>query len=137
MRQLRASPDQAAADIAARQHGVISVTQLHALGLGPDKIKRRVRAGRLHRIHRGVYAVGHRGISQEGQWIAAVLAVGDTAVLSHQSAAALWNLLPPRRGDDVDVTTPGYGGRRQRAGVRLHRSSSLEATQITRRLAIP
>jgi predicted transcriptional regulator of viral defense system len=132
-----ASPDRRAADMAAGQHGVVSVEQLHEAGLGPDKIKRRVRAGRLHRLHRGVYAVGHRGISQQGQWMAATLAVGGGAALSHRSAAALWDLLPSRRGDDIDVTTPGNGGRRQRAGIRLRRSSSLEARHLTRRRAIP
>jgi Protein of unknown function (DUF559) len=112
------------------------VAQLHVAGLGPDKIKRRVQMGRLHRIHRGVYAVGHRGISERGRWMAATLALGEAAVISHRSAATLWDLLPPS-GDDVDVTIPGDAGRRRRPGIRLHRSSLLEARHSTRRWAIP
>ncbi len=97
--------DRAVADLAARQHGVVGRRQLRALGLGDDAIDHRHAAGRLHRIHRGVYAVGHAVISQEGRWAAAVLAAGDGAVLSHASAGELWELLEtaPRR---VEVIAP-------------------------------
>ena len=74
-----------------------------------------MRAGRLHRVHRGVYAVGHPGLSSEGRWMAAVLACGDGAVLSHRSAAELWELLPAAKGD-VHVTLPGRGRPRQAPG---------------------
>jgi hypothetical protein len=67
-------------------------------GLTQDAVKRRISAGRLHRIHRGVYAVGHSGLSHEGTWMAAVLACGAGAVLSHRSGAELWGLLPVRHG---------------------------------------
>src|SRR3954449_10626392 len=88
-------PDEGAmAELAARQHGVLSRRQLYELGFGPRSIDRRLEIGRLHRLHRGVYAVGHRGISGLGHWMAAVLACGPTAVLSHRSAAALWGLRP-------------------------------------------
>jgi very-short-patch-repair endonuclease len=137
MRQLRASPDHAIADVATRQHGVVSVGQLHAAGFSQDMIKRRAKVGYLHRIHRGVYAIGHRGVPLEGRWMAAVLAVGDGAALSHRSAAALWALLPTRRGNDVDIIVRGYGGKRKRAGIRVHRTSSLESSDLTRRQAIP
>ncbi len=76
--------------IAARQHGVIRVDQLSRAGLSPTMVKRRLRSGRLHRLYRGVYAVGHTNLSQEGRWIAAVFACGPKAVLSHESAAPLW-----------------------------------------------
>jgi hypothetical protein len=74
-------------------------------------ISERVKGGRLHRIHRGVYAVGHRAPSWHGRWVAAVLACGDCAVLSHHFAAALWKLLKPIDGPThVSVpTTDGSG----------------------------
>ncbi len=88
------------AAIAARQHGVITFEQLLKAGLSQSGISRRVKAGRLHRIHKGVYAVGHRGLSREGWWMAAVLACGQGAVLSHSSAAALWGMRDRRDGPD-------------------------------------
>lgn len=91
------------------QHGVVSLSQLRSLGVGKEAVRSRVGNGRLHRVHRGVYAVGHPGLSNEGLWMAAVLAIGLHAVLSHRAAAALWRLLP-WRGGLVDVTVPGDGG---------------------------
>jgi Transcriptional regulator, AbiEi antitoxin/Protein of unknown function (DUF559) len=135
MRHQRAIPDVGIAALAARQHGVVSVDQLRAMGLDKDKVKRRVRSGRLHRVHRGVYAVGHRSISAEGRCMAAALAIGE-GVISHRSAASLWGLLT-QRADVVDVTVSGNGGRRSRAGIRLHRSNTLDSTCITRRRGIP
>jgi very-short-patch-repair endonuclease len=128
--------DRAIACIAANQHGVVSVDQLRVLGLNLDAISYRVRVGRLHRIHRGVYAVGHPRLSNEGRWMAAVLACGPGAVLSHRSAAALWRLLPaqPRF---PDVTVRGHGGRKRREGIRVHRSISLRPAQTTLRMGIP
>ena len=67
MRDQRANPDVEISRIAARQHGVVSVRQLRLVGLDKHSVTRRVRAGRLHPVHRGVYAVGHRSISQEGK----------------------------------------------------------------------
>jgi hypothetical protein len=80
------------ADSARRQHGIVARTQLLGLGMDTDAIKRRVRGGRLHPIHAGVYAVGHTAITRHGRWMAAVLASGDGAVLSHRSATALWGI---------------------------------------------
>src|SRR4051812_10827827 len=87
-----ASPpsDGAIAVVAARQHGVIARAQLRALGLSDDAITKRASRGRLHAVHRGVYAVGHPVLGARGRWMAAVLACGPGAVLSHASAAALW-----------------------------------------------
>ena len=82
------------AAIAGRQHGVISLAQLNGFGLSRKAVSRRVRAGRLHRLHQGVYAVGHKRLTQRGRWMAAVLAGGDAAHLSHRSAGALWGILP-------------------------------------------
>jgi hypothetical protein len=82
--------DGAIAELADRQYGVVARDQLVRLGLEPGAIGRRVRAGRLHRLHAGVYSVGHRVIPREGRWTAAVLASGPEVVLSHWSAAVLW-----------------------------------------------
>jgi hypothetical protein len=101
--------------MAGRQHGVVARRQLLALGLGRRAIGHRVERGRLHLVHRGVYAVGHRVLSIEGRWMAAVLAVGEDAVLSHRSAAALWGIRPTTRSR-VEVTTE----RAVRSRPRLH-----------------
>lgn len=106
--------------LADRQHGVVSQSQLSALGLGERTIARWAAVGRLHKIHRGAYAVGRRSVVQRGTWLAAVLACGEGAVLSHTSAAALWGLVGAR--SVVDVTSPrGNQGRRRWRGIRLHR----------------
>ena len=100
--------DQAVAEIAGRQYGIATLTQLVAAGISSRGVYRRVQAGRLHRIHRGVYAVGHRALSSEGRWMAAVLACGEGAVLSHRSAAELWRLLAASHRW-VDVTARQRG----------------------------
>jgi hypothetical protein len=86
------SIDALIADVAARQHGVVSRVQLVQLGLGRGAIDHRLAVGRLHPVHRGVFAVGHPVLSRHGAWMAAVLAAGPGAVLSHRSAAALWGI---------------------------------------------
>ncbi len=80
-------------------------------------IDRRIQSRHLNVIHRGVYAVGHRRVNQRGHWLAAVLACGEGAVLSHLSAAALWGLASQR--GPVDVTGSGHPGR---TGIGLHRA---------------
>ena len=132
----KSATDQAIASIAARQHGLITTAQLVRVGLGSSGISRRTRAGRLHRVHQGVHAVGHPGLSREGRWLAAVLACGKTAVLSHRSAAELWGMLPSTDGP-VHVTVPGSHGRKPRTDTRLHRSSTLAPSACTRRQGIP
>jgi very-short-patch-repair endonuclease len=128
------------AKIAARQHGVVSIRQLREAGVGDDAVRWRVRSGLLHRVHRGVYAVGHAGLSYPGRWMAAVLAFGDRAVLSHRSAAALLGLLRPFDGP-IEVSVPSGNGRLHRAGVRLHRCPSLAAKKsppvVVRHRGIP
>jgi very-short-patch-repair endonuclease len=131
-----ASPDVRLAKTAARQHGVVSSRQLAEAGIDKQAVTRRTRAGKLHRVHRGVYAVGHRALSREGRWMAAVLACGAEAVLSHLSAAALWDLLTPGTGS-VQVTVAGLGGRPRRPGIRLHRSRTLMPEHTTRHRGIP
>jgi very-short-patch-repair endonuclease len=126
MREEPARSDQMLARIAARQHGVVSTAQLNDAGIDKDGISRRVKSGRLHRVHRGVYAVGHMRLTFEGRCMAAVLALGDRAAVSHRSAAALWRMLPAHDGP-IDVTVLGDGGRERRKGIRIHRSPSLIA----------
>jgi very-short-patch-repair endonuclease len=120
-------PDIEVARIATRQYGVITAKQLTDAGLGRMAISERTRKGRLHRIYRGVYAVGHRGLNWHGRWMAAVLACGDGAVLSHGSAASLWGLLKPIEGP-AHVSTPSTSGRTTRRGIALHRCPSLAET---------
>ncbi len=116
--------------VAAEQHGVVTSKQLAAAGLSSAAVSKRVRTGRLFRVHRGIYSVGHPCLNRESHWMAAVLACGDGAVLSHGAAAALWGLLRPIRGL-IDVSTPSRGGRCRRAGIRLHRCGSLAAADGT------
>jgi very-short-patch-repair endonuclease len=122
------------AALAAGQWGVVSAAQLAALGFSAAGVTRRVQAGRLHRVHRGVYAVGHRSLAVQGRWLAAVLACGPGAVLSHRSAAAHWNLMATS-ATRIDVTAAR--GRRGHEGVRLHRSRSLDAQDTTTHQGIP
>jgi very-short-patch-repair endonuclease len=128
-----ATGDRRISGIAERQHGVLTIAQLRAAGVSDDAVKGRVRSARLHRIHRGVYAVGHALLSHEGRWMAAVLALDGA--LSHRDAAALWKLLPPRSGP-VEISVSGNGGREKRKGIRVHRSSTLGG-QVTRHRGIP
>ena len=127
--------DAAIARIAAGQHGVVSVRQLRSAGLLPSRVADRVTAGRLHRIHRGVYAVGHPNVGNEGRWMAAVLACGEGAVLSHRSAAAVWRIGPI--APVIEVTVTNDSGRATRKGIRLHRSRTLSPADLTRRAGIP
>jgi very-short-patch-repair endonuclease len=100
-----------------RQHGVVSRAQLLKLGRGYRGIDYWIAGGLLHPVHRGVYAVGHPGVTREGAWMAAVLAAGPAAVLSHRSAAALWGIRKSSRAA-VDITAPRL---RRRAGIKSHR----------------
>lgn len=127
--------DAAIAALAARQRGVVTLLQLLALGLSREAVKRRVRAGRLHRIHRGVYAVGHPGLSADGLRLAAVLACGAGAALSHLSAAGELGVRP-RRGGLVEVTIPTRNGRTAPDGVRLHRVAGLADDEVVVRGAL-
>jgi len=95
-------PDALIAALADRQHGLVARRQLIELGLGREAIRRRLAIGRLHEMQPLVYAVGHTVLSQEGRWMAAVLASGTGAVLSHRSAAAHWGIRD-HRGGSIDV----------------------------------
>jgi very-short-patch-repair endonuclease len=135
MRDKPAKSDQVIARIAARQHGVVSSRQLQAAGLDRRAISRRLHAGRIHRLHRGVYALGHQKLTFEGSCMAAVLALGEGAAVSHGSAAALWGMLRQHDGP-IEVTVSGDGGRERRWGIRVHRSSTFIADFRTLRNGI-
>lgn len=123
------------ARLAAGQRRIVTRRQMLAAGVGSEAIKHRLANHRLHRVHRGVYVLGTPDLDRLGRWLAAVLACGDRAVLSHESAAALWRLLDHRPGP-VEVTVPGGGGSR-RAGVTIHATRSLPATEVKRVRGIP
>jgi hypothetical protein len=118
------SLDAEIAELAGRQHGVISLRQLVDLGLSARGARARASAGRLHRVYRGVFAVGHRKLAKQGWLMAAVLSGGDGAVLSHQPAGAEWNLRA-WSGRPV-ITVPR--SRRDHSGIEV-RSSSLPADE--------
>src|SRR5690349_17887327 len=89
-----ATVDQILAFLAGRQEGMVARRQLLAAGVSRREIAWRIKVGRLHPVHRGVYAVGHTVVSRSGWWVAAVLAAGPGAVLSHRSAGAAWGVRP-------------------------------------------
>jgi elongation factor P len=123
------------ARVAAGQWGVLSLDELFSCGLSRTEVKVRVRKGRLHPIHRGVYAVGHRKLPLEGRFLAAVKVCGPTAVLSHHSAAALWGFMPwEERHPEVTVlgTAP-----RAHPGLRIHRTTRLYLDDRSRHRGIP
>jgi very-short-patch-repair endonuclease len=130
---VKSATDHEIAALAGAQHGVASRAQLMGLGLTRHEVGDRLAGGRLHTIHRGVYAVGHTVLKAEGRWIAATLATGG--VLSHATAAAAWDLLPV--GATIHVTVPGDAGRKRRSGIRIHRSRTLEPRDMTAHRGIP
>jgi very-short-patch-repair endonuclease len=135
--QTHSAIDVRIAALAARQHGVVSRRQLLALGLKSGAIGSRVRARRLAPLYRGVYAVGHAQLRPEGFRLAAVLAVGPDAVLSHRSAGAVWGL---RSWSGVhELTVRNANGREDRAtdGLRIHRCVTLRDDEVTRLDGIP
>jgi very-short-patch-repair endonuclease len=143
MRDKPARRERVVAEIAARQHGVVLRAQLLDSGVTRSAISRWMQAGRLHRIHRGVYAVGHARVTFEGRCTAAFLACcsdpaaaeGPDAAVSHFSAAALWRLIPP--GDAaIHVSLLSAHGRERRSGIVIHRPPSLCSADLTRRAGI-
>lgn len=123
------------AALAGKQHGVAAHWQLRKLGFSPGQTRGLVKRGHLHRLHRGVYAVGHRRLTTRGRWMAAVLSAGPDAVLSHRAAIALWDLRPVPSGP-IDVTVPGRR-RKSHAGVRIHNVRALHPDDRTVTDGIP
>jgi very-short-patch-repair endonuclease len=116
-------PHGALAKLATAQHGIVSQRQLTELGYSEGAVARAVRSGRLHRLHRGVYGVGHLAISRQGRYLAGVLACGEGAMISHGSAAWVWGLSPTWL-QIPEVTIPSRG--HNRAGIQIHHSTILE-----------
>lgn len=128
-------PGQELSTLAKRQHGVVSIRQLRSLfGYSQDHVERLTTAGHLHRLHHGVYAVGHTDLSRHGRCLAAVLASGPGALLSHYSAAWLWGL-SPTQPFPVHVTSPVQ--RAARRPILLHRSRTLTDADRALREGIP
>jgi hypothetical protein len=122
----------ALAELAAKQHGVVSTGQLGELGYGKNSVAKAASVGRLHRIHRGVYVVGHRRLTWEGRCMATVLAAYPS-VASHRSAGWLWGLLQSRP-DTMHVTC-----RKSRHAERTFVTHAADLTRVdlTRRDGIP
>lgn len=123
-------------EVARGQHGVISLVEIEAVGLSARVVQNWAASGRLHRIHHGVYSIIPRELlSRRGHYMAAVLACGGDAVLSHRSAAELHGLRATDRSR-IEVTLPGRV-RRHRAGLQVHRSTTLTAADVTTVDGIP
>lgn len=122
-----------------RQHGVVTRKQLLARGLSPAAVTHRIGTGRLHPVHRGVYAVGRPDLGQHGHWLAAVLAAGRGALLSHLSAAVLWGFHDAVRAgasSRINVTVPSARNPRV-PDVTVHRRRNLMPDDIAEREQIP
>ncbi len=125
--------DGGVAEVAARQHGLVTRPQLARVGIDDEGIARRARKGTLHRVHQGVYAVGHPNLTTHGRWAAAVLACGPGCALSHLDAAALWGFYDAS-GPRVHVLTASY---RKASGICIHRARRLHPDDITEHDGIP
>jgi very-short-patch-repair endonuclease len=113
---------------------VITRAQLLDLGFTSKAIDHRRRTGRLHDLHKGVFSVGTPDLGAQGRWMAAALAAGDGAGLSHGSAAALWGF--EREGGRIEISVPSERNPRI-PGLRIHRRKRLQPRDLTRRLGIP
>jgi very-short-patch-repair endonuclease len=120
--------------LARQQHWVVARRQLLELGFSGHWIDHRMAIGRLHPLHRGVYAVGRPHVTPHGRWMAAVLACGPDAVLSHGSAAALWGIRPAASRLEVSVAT---AAKRDPEGVIVHRRPGLRQDELTSYHGIP
>lgn len=122
------------AAVAERQHGVVTFGQMRDAGLSAGAVERRIRSGRLRALHRGVYLTLPYGLPHTRE-MAAVIACGQAAVLSHSSAVTVWGLGPGVCNGDVDVSTTEH--RANRSGIRLHRVRRLGADERTVKDGIP
>jgi very-short-patch-repair endonuclease len=116
-------------ELAARQNGVVSLAQMISIGFSGSAVWKAVQAGRLHRIHHGVYAVGRPELALRGRFMAAVLACGEGAVLSHGAAAALHGIRK-WHGGRIDVSVPRESPI-SRPGIRTHRHPGLRPADVT------
>jgi predicted transcriptional regulator of viral defense system len=121
--------------LAVAQNGVVTREQLEGLGLDDQAIAKRVARGRLHRIHQRVYSLTPGVMTERGTFMAAVLACGPEAVLSHRAAAYLWGMVETWE-EPIDVTAPNRRGRSP-DGVAAHRDGSLQPIDKTGLHSIP
>ena len=133
--QANADGDRAITWVASRQLGLITTGQLEAVGIKRGRIAVRLRRGTLHRVHHGVYLVGHQVLLPRALELAAVLACGPGSLISHRSAAALWGLASAP-ADEVHVTVVGRD-RRSRPGLVVHRARELDRADRSRKDGIP
>jgi very-short-patch-repair endonuclease len=122
--------------LAARQHGLVARWQLSRVGLGEDAIDHRLRSGRLVKVRRGVYALGHAELRREGNVLAVVLRYGDAAAVSHRSAAALWGIRPWST-TFVEISRRGPGGTVRQRGRIIHRCIDLPDDEIVIERGVP
>ncbi len=121
--------------MARRQHGVVRRSDLEGIGFSEEAVEHRLATGRLHPVSPGVYAVGRPDLTPKGRWMAAVLACGDDAVLSHRSAAELWGFGHEEPGR-IDVSIRRKGKIR-RKGIKVRARPSLDASSVVVRFGIP
>ncbi len=126
----RVAEDLLIAELAAASSGIVDRAELDALGISPDEIAYRLQIGRLHRLHRGVYAVGHRSVDRRGRWIAALRACGPQSALCGWSGAAISGLSVIEDAR-VEVCVP-HTGRLDCPGIRLHRAALRSADRAIR-----
>lgn len=119
--------------LAAEQRGLVTTEQLRELGFTRGRRESWLRSGRLHPVYRGVYALGRPMLSQQGRWLAAVLACGPGAVLSHRCAGALWEIIVAA-GDLVEVSAPrSRDGRRD---IVVHRPVAMPRSTVLRGIPV-
>ncbi len=124
------------AAIAGRQHGVVAFAELIAIGMSRSTISRWARAGHLHRLHHGVYAVGHPNVSRQGRWLAGILATGAEAAAGYGMAARIMGLDRSRRVGALHVVVSNERAPTPR-GVIVHRLRGIERADLTVRFGIP
>ncbi|PZS09230.1 MAG: hypothetical protein DLM64_11005 [Solirubrobacterales bacterium] len=129
-------PDRTIGQVATKQLGLVTHDQLVALGLGNGIIDHAVASGRLSSIHRGVYALAHLALLPLATELAAVLACGEEAFVSHQSAAAVWGIRPGGQGE-VEVTVVARDVGRRRKGIHVHRAAVIDPVDLGRHRGIP
>jgi hypothetical protein len=122
-------------ELAERQHGLVARWELLEIGIGERVNQVRAEAGLLVPVFRGVFSVGHGRITRKGRWMAAVLASGPRAVLSHGSAMHLWGMRGSR--EPVEVLRRAGGPRYRRPGIRIHQTRRLPVDHVTEEAGIP
>ena len=120
-----------------RQHGVLAHWQLLQLGAARNMVLGRRQAGLLIPLHRGVYAWGHRQLTRQGRWMAAVLACGPGAVLSHFSAGSHWGICGTYGPIEALRQSGGFKPEGDHRGVKLHQTRRLESYEVTVERGIP